>query len=50
MHGLILGTSPLGKIVADYNKIAKKSFNLTLGAYKTYLPRIEAIVRGLHLF
>lgn len=49
MHGLILGTSPLGQIVADYNKTIKKSFNITLGAYKTYSPRIDAIVRGLHL-
>lgn len=49
MHGLILGTSPLGQIVADYNKTIKKSFNITLGAYKTYPPRIDAIVRGLHL-
>ena len=49
MHGLILGISPLGQIVADYNKTIKKSFNITLGAYKTYPPRIDAIVRGLHL-
>ena len=49
MHGLILGTSPLGTIVADYSKATKKSFNLTLGAYKTYPAKIDAIVCGLHL-
>lgn len=49
MHGLILGTSSLKAIIADYNKTLKKSANITLVAYNTYFPQNDAIVRGLHL-
>ena len=49
MHGLILGSSPITIIVADYQKKLKKSKNITLAAYKTYVPVADAVVRGLHL-
>ena len=49
MHGLILGTSSLKAIIADYNKTLKKSVNIKLVAYNTYFPQNDAIVRGLHL-